>query len=98
MKTLVMLAFALALTAGCARHRDDDDMNGDRTSSTGRNEPRDNNSRAPTDSRVKDSVCGMMCDRNTARTTVYDNKTYFFCSDSCRDKFKDSPSSYLSRN
>ncbi len=37
---------------------------------------------------VKDPVCGMEVDEKTAKfTSVYKNKTYYFCSKACKEKF-----------
>ena len=89
MKHFLVLAVAAVLAAGCARDRDDDR---DTMRDGG---PRDN-SRAPSSSmQVKDQVCGMTCDRNNARSYEYNGKVYYFCSDDCRGKFKNSPDTYI---
>ena len=44
---------------------------------------------------VKDPVCGMDIDPNTAAATEeYQGKTYHFCSTACHDKFKAEPEKY----
>ena len=44
---------------------------------------------------VKDPVCGMDIDPNTAAATEdYQGKTYHFCSTVCHDKFKAEPEKY----
>ncbi len=40
-----------------------------------------------TKSVTKDPVCGMTVDEATAIHTERDGKTYYFCSDGCREKF-----------
>lgn len=44
-----------------------------------------------------DPVCGMNVDpSNPASETPYQGKTYYFCSRACKDKFEQTPDSYLS--
>ncbi len=43
---------------------------------------------------AKDPVCGMTVQTATAKTTAYQNRVYYFCSNSCRDKFEASPATY----
>ena len=45
---------------------------------------------------TKDPVCGMEVEpQHAAGASVYDGKTYYFCSASCRDQFERSPQKYL---
>jgi Cu+-exporting ATPase len=42
-----------------------------------------------------DPVCGMEVDEAEApATTEFEGRTYYFCSESCRDEFEASPSLY----
>jgi Cu+-exporting ATPase len=44
----------------------------------------------------KDLVCGMQIDEKKAAGSYgYKNKTYHFCSQACRDKFSQSPETYV---
>ena len=43
---------------------------------------------------VRDPVCGMTVDTDTARTSVHRSAIYYFCSDECRSKFEASPENY----
>lgn len=44
----------------------------------------------------KDPVCGMMADAKTAAaTSVYQGKTYYFCSLGCKKEFDKDPEKYL---
>jgi Cu+-exporting ATPase len=44
---------------------------------------------------VKDPVCGMMVDENTARfKSQYRGKTYYFCAQACKITFDRNPSRY----
>ncbi len=44
----------------------------------------------------KDPVCGMELSRTTAvAESSYENKTYYFCADVCREKFDADPGKYL---
>ncbi len=44
----------------------------------------------------KDRVCGMEIDEKESGSSFdYRGKTYHFCSDECRDKFKKSPEKFL---
>ena len=44
---------------------------------------------APKGDAVKDPVCGMTLEaKNAAAAAVRDGSTYYFCSNSCRDKFE----------
>lgn len=46
--------------------------------------------------KVKDLVCGMEFDQETASGTYeYKGRTYYFCSLGCRDKFADDPEKYI---
>jgi Cu+-exporting ATPase len=50
---------------------------------------------APQD-KVKDPVCGMSVDSGTAKySTTYNEKKYYFCSESCLNKFKADPAKYV---
>ena len=42
-----------------------------------------------------DPVCGMEVDEKTAPArTQHQGRTYYFCSDECRQKFQDNPDRY----
>jgi Cu+-exporting ATPase len=41
---------------------------------------------------TKDPVCGMTVNEGTALRAERDGKSFFFCSDGCRQKFLASPS------
>ena len=44
---------------------------------------------------TKDPVCGMDVDaQRAASASVYQGRTYYFCSVSCRDKFEKAPEKY----
>ena len=44
----------------------------------------------------KDPVCGMEVSRLTAiAETGYEGKTYYFCSDACREAFEAEPGKYV---
>jgi len=44
----------------------------------------------------KDPVCGMEVNpQSAAAATKHADRTYYFCSRSCRDKFEQSPEQYL---
>ena len=40
---------------------------------------------------TKDPICGMTVDEATAPHAERDGKTYYFCSDECRQKFLTTP-------
>ncbi len=40
---------------------------------------------------TKDPICGMTVDEATALQTERDGKTFYFCSDHCRQKFLSTP-------
>jgi Cu+-exporting ATPase len=44
----------------------------------------------PTNS-TKDPICGMTVDESTALHAERDGKTFFFCSDHCKQKFLSTP-------
>lgn len=47
---------------------------------------------------VRDVVCGMMIDSDTAPArSSYQGKTYYFCTLECRDQFESNPARYASR-
>jgi Cu+-exporting ATPase len=46
--------------------------------------------------KVKDLVCGMEIDRDSAAATYeYKGKTYYFCNPGCRDTFARDPEKYV---
>ncbi len=48
---------------------------------------------------VIDPVCGMSIEEKDAvATTLYEGKTYFFCSPSCKAKFDKDPQAFVSPN
>ncbi len=49
-------------------------------------------------SQVKDPVCGMMIDRESAAaSTTYESQEVYFCSDECRRDFEAVPGRYYDR-
>lgn len=43
-----------------------------------------------------DPVCGMELDEKSALAEVkYEGRTYFFCSEECKEEFEDDPEGYL---
>ena len=44
-----------------------------------------------TKSATKDPICGMTVDEATALHAERDGKTFYFCSDHCRQKFLSAP-------
>jgi Cu+-exporting ATPase len=44
---------------------------------------------------AKDAICGMMVDeKRPAGTSVYQGKTYYFCSTGCKTTFDKNPAKY----
>jgi Cu+-exporting ATPase len=49
-------------------------------------------------SQVKDPVCGMLIDRETAAgSTTFESQEVYFCSDQCRRDFEADPGRYYDR-
>lgn len=48
-------------------------------------------------SESRDPVCGMTVQTAGAKTSVWQGKAYYFCSNDCRDKFEAAPQSWLDR-
>jgi uncharacterized protein len=46
---------------------------------------------------VPDPVCGMTVDPSKALTDSYQGRTYYFCSDDCRDSFRSDPERFAGR-
>ena len=45
--------------------------------------------------KVIDTVCGMKIDESEAKATaVHKGKTYYFCSESCKEQFDKKPEKY----
>ncbi|MFB3918270.1 MAG: YHS domain-containing protein [Terriglobales bacterium] len=43
-----------------------------------------------------DPVCGMELDeKRPAAETEYNGRTYYFCSENCKEEFQDDPESYI---
>ncbi|QIG47175.1 YHS domain-containing protein [Nordella sp. HKS 07] len=47
-----------------------------------------------TPEKARDPVCGMTVDTANAKPSLYEGRAYYFCSQTCRDKFEASPASY----
>ncbi len=48
---------------------------------------------------VKDPVCGMMIDPNTAvGQSAYEGTTYYFCSRDCKVEFDENPGDYATKS
>ena len=46
----------------------------------------------------RDTVCGMEVEPGAAAvTTEFGGKTYYFCSETCRRQFEESPSQYATK-
>jgi len=43
----------------------------------------------------KDLVCGMEVDPSHSLKIIYENENYYFCSESCHDKFEEHPQNYI---
>ena len=43
----------------------------------------------------RDPVCGMIASTDSGLSAVYDNRTIYFCSEYCRNKFQEHPKRYL---
>lgn len=47
---------------------------------------------------TKDPVCGMQVDEDKAPATCsLEDKTYYFCSTGCKEKFEESPDKYVEK-
>lgn len=47
---------------------------------------------------VKDVVCGMTVDPQTAVKSEYKGQTYYFCSNGCKTQFDKDPDKYASQS
>ncbi len=47
---------------------------------------------------ARDPVCGMSVDVATAYAEAVDGETYYFCSESCRQRFAEDPGGYITRS
>ena len=41
-----------------------------------------------------DPVCGMTVDRASAKSALHEGQVYYFCSQTCREKFEAAPATY----
>ncbi len=48
-----------------------------------------------TPTKATDPVCGMTVETATAKSSVYDRRVYYFCSQNCREKFEAAPQTYI---
>ncbi len=49
--------------------------------------------------RVKDPVCGMVIEKDTANGPVeHMGKTFYFCSPGCKEKFEAEPMKYMEKS
>lgn len=45
----------------------------------------------------KDLICGMMVDTKTTQfKSIFQEKTYYFCSEHCKKQFDENPKQYIS--
>ena len=91
MQTVLYLLFWAALffvmmRFGCGAH-----IMGHRHHS--RHEDADDRTQPPAEAR--DPVCGMTVKTETAKTSLWQGQAYYFCSQTCRDKFEAAPQSWL---
>jgi RND family efflux transporter MFP subunit len=67
-----------------------------------RGQPMIGNPQVATGVKVEDPACGMMIDKTRAiaegKTLVHGSATYYFCSESCKRKFRDQPDHYMAMN
>jgi YHS domain-containing protein len=49
----------------------------------------------PRPEKARDPVCGLMVEKDPNLSAEYDGKTYYFCSNADRDKFKKNPQKYI---
>ncbi len=47
---------------------------------------------------VKDLVCGMDVSIDSKHNVKHDDKSYYFCSEHCLEKFKLSPAEYINQD
>ena len=48
---------------------------------------------------AQDPVCGMHVDeRKPAATSVYGNRTFYFCSEGCKKRFLEKPEEFAARH
>ena len=47
--------------------------------------------------KAKDPVCGIMVDKNPALSYTYKGETYYFCSKTDEEKFKQAPEKYVKK-
>ncbi|MBS7622165.1 YHS domain-containing protein [Candidatus Bathyarchaeota archaeon] len=43
---------------------------------------------------VEDPICGMTVDESSRFTSIYQGRTYYFCSRSCKEDFDRNPGKY----
>lgn len=78
--------FAFMMRSGCGSHVMGHRHGGART---------DGQASPDRPEKETDPVCGMTVDTATAKTSVYQGRTYYFCSAQCRDRFEASPATFL---
>lgn len=48
--------------------------------------------------KVRDPVCGMtLVEKDAAASIQHEGKTYYFCSDQCRERFQANPGAYAEK-
>ena len=47
--------------------------------------------------KAKDPVCGILVDKNPALSYTYKGETYYFCSKTDQEKFKEAPDKYAKK-
>lgn len=79
------LLFFLMMRFGCGAHM----MGHHRDHSHGGDGDR---LRAPSEAR--DPVCGTIVQTSTAKSSLFEGRAYYFCSQACRDKFEATPADF----
>jgi YHS domain-containing protein len=53
------------------------------------------NKKASKSEKARDPVCGLMVEKNPNLSAEYQGQTYYFCTKTDRDKFKEQPQKYV---
>ena len=86
--------FALMMRFGCGAHVMGHGHRHDESAGERGHTPENSASLNPPERDV-DPVCGMSIRTAEAKSAVYAGRAYYFCSQTCREKFEAAPSNYL---
>jgi YHS domain-containing protein len=87
---IALLAFGLGFVGGCGRSEQ-----AEQAATQSIEQAKEGTESMLEETMAVDPVCGMEVAKDKAVTYEYEGKTYYFCSETCRDQFAADPMAYM---